>query len=142
MPKFKVKRLTSTARLPERTHDTDTGYDLFADRVETTGKLVTVYTGIAIQPEQGFYCEVVPRSSISKKYMSLANSVGVIDYSYRGEIILKFYRHIDEFLATNVEVGEKIAQLIVRWRFDAEWEEVDNLDETARGAGGFGSTGK
>lgn len=147
MPKFKVKRLTSTAQLPHRTHDTDTGWDVFADKVEqiinigdkkTPCNILRVHTGLAIQPTDGFCLEVVPRSSVFRKGLILANSPAQIDQDYRGEIILHFYNPQD----STIEVGEKIAQLIVRWRFDAEWEEVAELDTTVRGAGGFGSTGK
>lgn len=149
MPAFKVKRLSDTAKLPEKTHVNDTGYDIFADRVEDNGKQIKVYTGLAIQPATNYYIEVFPRSSIYKKHLQLANSVAVIDYDYRGEIILIFnkiptYSQSDCCPSlgydSKIQEGEKIAQMVVRWRFDADWVEVDSLEDTARGAGGFGST--
>lgn len=156
MIKFKVKRLTPTAKLPVKSHSNDTGYDIFADRVEDAGHQIKIYTGLAVQPSPNYYLEIFPRSSIYKKYLQLANSVAVIDYDYRGEIILIFnkipiaiggggisspYLEYPSY-CNNIEDGEKIAQLVVRWRFDAEWEEVEELEDTARGDGGFGSTGK
>ena len=153
MPAFKVKRLSDTAKLPEKTHVNDTGYDIFADRVEDNGKQIKVYTGLAIQPATNYYIEVFPRSSIYKKHLQLANSVAVIDYDYRGEIILIFnkipvacgsHAEFGEYLTYSknsiINEGEKIAQMVVRWRFDVDWQEVDELNNTARGEGGFGST--
>ena len=156
MPKFKVKRLTPTAKLPEKTHATDTGWDLFVDRVENGPgrEQLTVYTGLAIQPDPGFYAQIYPRSSVAKKKLQLANSVGIIDEDYRGEIRLVFNKipdgaggydggyYLTYPLDCHIAKGEKIAQLVVCWRFDTEWEEVTDLGDTARGAGGFGSTGK
>lgn len=152
MPAFKVKRLTPTAKMPEKTHLNDTGYDIFADRVEDKGSQIKVYTGIAIQPPPPYYIEIFPRSSICKKHLQLANSVAIIDYDYRGEIVLVFNKIPDGILdstyitypdyANKIEVGEKIAQMVVRWRFDADFVEVNELEDSNRGSGGFGSTGK
>ena len=150
MPAFKVKRLTPTAKMPEKTHVSDTGYDIFADRVEDTGPQIKVYTGLAIQPPPAYYIEIFPRSSICKKYLQLANSVAIIDYDYRGEIILVFNK-IPKYAVegspslgyhSKIEAGEKIAQMVVRWRFDADFVEVKELEDSTRGSGGFGSTGK
>ena len=158
MNKLKVKRLSDTARLPIRAFDTDSGWDVFSDRVQYTMSQVKVFTGIAVQPEEGYYVEVVPRSSISKKKLQLANSIGIIDYAYRGEIILVFNKvplvdysgccsvpvNSGSYIYQEYEIKdfEKIAQLIVRKREDVEIVEVEKLDVTARNDGGFGSTGK
>lgn len=152
---IKIQRITKTAKIPTRAHDTDTGYDLYADKVEYTDcpPQITVYTGIAVQPEPGYYVEVYPRSSVSKKCIQLANSVGIIDETYTGQIILKFNMipdHIDNSdsatllypVEAQIAVGEKIAQMVVRKRIDADFIEVSYLDNTVRGEGGFGSTGK
>jgi dUTP pyrophosphatase len=138
MIRFKVKRLSHTAKLPERAHSNDTGYDIIADRVEETAEMIKVYTGIAIQPEPGYWARIVPRSSIFKKKLILANSPATIDEPYTGEIILNFYK-----LNASVPIkqGEKCAQLEVCERIDAVMVEVPELDETERGDGGFGSTG-
>ena len=151
---IKIQRITPTAKIPTRTHDTDTGYDLYVDSTELSLQPAqfTIHTGIAVQPEAGYYVEIYPRSSICKKYMQLANSVGIIDETYTGEIILKFNllpEYADRLNQTGfryphakVEVGEKIAQMVVRKRIDADFIEVSYLDNTMRGEGGFGSTGK
>lgn len=154
---IKIQRITSTAKIPRKAFDTDTGYDLYADSVEYAANppRIKVHTGIAVQPETGYYVEVFPRSSVSKKYMHLANSVGIIDESYTGEIILNFdlvpsgeiveydgSYSIAYMPESDVAIGEKIAQLVVRKRIDADFIEVSYLDNTMRGDGGFGSTGK
>lgn len=153
---IKIQRITKTAKIPTRAHDTDTGYDLYADSVEfqASPPQIKVHTGIAVQPESGYYVEVYPRSSVHKKYLQLANSVAIIDEGYTGEIILNFnlvpsgeILFYDEYKVgyapeSDVKVGEKIAQLVVRKRIDADFIEVSFLDNTLRGDGGFGSTGK
>jgi len=152
MATIKIKRLTPTAKIPSRAFVTDTGYDVYADRLEfgLHNNQIIVHTGIAVQPEPGYYVEVYPRSSVAKKYAQLANSVGIIDETYTGEIILVF-NGIPEHMSSDgvfyskhfgISVGEKIAQLIVRKRIDADFIEVDELGWTPRGDGGFGSTGK
>jgi len=149
---IKVKRLSETAKLPEKTNANDTGYDIFVDIVEERPphNQVIIHTGIAIQPESGYYVEVYPRSSVYRKHMQLANSVAIIDESYTGEIVLIFnkiptYSQADSSPSlgywSEVRVGEKIAQMVVRKRIDADFIEVSYLDNTARGDGGFGSTG-
>lgn len=149
---IKVQRITKTAKIPMRSSATATGYDLFADRVDyddSTHQL-KVFTGIAVQPEPGYYVEVYPRSSICKKMLQLANSVGIIDEDYTGEIILVFnmlpvgyseFKMLWYSPASSIKVGEKIAQMVVRQRIDADFIEVSYLDNTVRGDGGFGSTG-
>ena len=152
MVDIKIQRITKTAKIPTKAHDTDTGYDLYADSIKfgLHNNQIIVHTGIAVQPAPGYYVEVFPRSSVSKKYAQLANSVGIIDESYTGEIILVF-NGIPEYEASDgkfyskhfeIVVGEKIAQLVVRQRIDADFIEVSYLDNTVRGYGGFGSTGK
>ena len=156
---IKIQLLTPTAKIPTRTYSTDTGYDIYADSVEyiSSPPQIKVYTGIAVQPEPGYYVEIYPRSSLAKKFVQLANSVGIIDETYTGQIIIVFNkipssvnrldmnlgnRGLNYPAVASVEVGEKIAQMVVRKRIDAEFTKVDALDKTLRGAGGFGSTGK
>jgi dUTP pyrophosphatase len=148
--KLKVKRLTPSAKLPTKAYDTDSGYDIYAQTVvdmEDNGiPQFKVFTGIAVQPESGYYTEVVPRSSINKKYLQLANSVGIIDETYTGEIILHFNKLFIPDLQSfpvdqTIKFGEKIAQLIIRKRYEAEIEEVSELTDTQRGSKGFGSSG-
>ena len=153
MNKLKVRRLLETAKLPYRAHADDTGYDICATQVVDTNMQVIVHTGISVQPESGYYVEVVPRSSISKKRLQLANSLGIIDAGYTGEIILVFnklplvdylghvYMPPSDPFNHGVTEGEKIAQLIIRRREDVEIVEVNGLEETKRSDAGFGSTG-
>lgn len=146
--KLKIKRLRDNAKLPNKAYDTDTGYDVYASKVEydLEKRRIFVFTGIAVEPEPDFYVEVFPRSSVYNKKAQLANSVGVIDFSYRGEVILVFDMLDSSFTSLwkpdEIKVGEKIAQLIIRKRYDADIEEVDDLSSTSRGEKGFGSSGK
>lgn len=155
MARIKIKRLTPTAKIPSRAFVTDTGYDLYAESTEYFDfpPRIKVHTGIAVQPEPGYYVEIFPRSSISKKFLLLANSVGIIDESYTGEIVFMFYpvptgvirAETDELVypaEAGILAGEKIGQMVVRKRFDADFVEVQELGWTPRGDGGFGSTGK
>ena len=143
MVNIKVKKLVDNATLPVKAHGTDAGYDLTAASVESDflHNQIKVHTGIAIQPEPGYYCEIFPRSSVYKKQLELANSVAIIDSGYTGEIILVFDNIGNTILHSKIEKGERIAQLIVRKQEDAVFEEVTVLDTTSRGEGGFGSTG-
>jgi dUTP pyrophosphatase len=97
-------------------------------------------TGIAIEIPEGYVGLVYPRSSVSKSSMLLANGVGVIDSGYRGEIMLK-YRHLggrNEIYTT----GDRVGQLMIIKRPEIELVVVDELSDTDRGEGGFGSTGQ
>ena len=95
-------------------------------------------TGISVQPPEGYYIEAGPRSSCSNYGLILSNSVGIIDPDYRGTIKARF-KWIKG--TAKYEVGDKIIQLILRRKYDFEFEQVDDLDETDRGDKGFGSSG-
>jgi dUTP pyrophosphatase len=136
----KIKLLTSTAKVPVRGTERATGYDIFADTVVDLGDRISVGTGIAVEPLPGWYTEVVSRSSIHKKGLSLANAVAVIDEDYRGEIKLLFYK-IDKEDYIGIQEGERIAQMILRPKYEINFQEVQELDLTTRGENGFGSTG-
>ena len=87
--KIKVSLLDERAVVPERAHNTDTGYDLvFTGVHKIIGDVIFFQTGLSLEPPSGYYFEVVPRSSISKLPLDMANAVGIIDESYRGEIIV------------------------------------------------------
>ena len=140
--KVKFKKLVPEAVIPTKAHPTDAGFDLTAVSVEEDRKrnIVTYHTGIAVEIPENHAGFIFPRSSVYKHQLSLANCVGVIDSSYRGEIIVKFrivQPHISRY-----SVGDKIAQLIIQPYPEIEFEEVDELDESDRGEGGFGSTGR
>jgi dUTP pyrophosphatase len=148
---IRFKRVNESAQQPVRAHSTDSGYDIFA----ATGPSVVLDknqnisyikydTGISIEPPDNVYFLLYPRSSIRKYSLSLSNSVGVIDTSYRGNIIVCFTPTIHtkeiEDLAV-YEQGDRIAQLIPQIRLDVNFQESSYVNETERGSGGFGSSG-
>ncbi|HBL56587.1 MAG TPA: dUTP diphosphatase [Candidatus Lambdaproteobacteria bacterium] len=130
--------------IPKRGHETDAGIDLTAMAVEQKRPDIFFFdTGISIHLSTGYYVEIVPRSSIINTDFILANSVGIIDPDYRGRIFLPF-RYIGEsdgMQAAEVLLQQRIAQMLVRKLEPCRIEVVDSLEETERGAGGFGSTG-
>ncbi len=142
---LKVQRHFQGMPLPGRAHASDAGLDLTAMALEPVRPRVFAFdTGISVQVAQGYYCEVVPRSSIARSDFMQANSVGVIDPDYRGRIIvvLRYLGEGDGAGEAEALVGQRIAQLLVRRLEPVRVEAVDGLVETVRGAGGFGSTGK
>ena len=101
---------------------------------------IKVPTGLAIELPENTAGLIYARSGMAtKRHLAPANKVGVIDADYRGEIIVALHNHSEE--AQTIEVGERIAQLVVAPFYHVEFEEVDELSETVRGEGGFGSTG-
>jgi dUTP pyrophosphatase len=141
---LKVQRHYPGMPLPSRAHPSDAGLDLTAMAVEALRPgLYQVDTGVSVQPPLGCYCEVVPRSSIVKSDFLLANSLGVIDAGYRGRIlvVLRYLGPGDGAEQARALVGQRVAQLLVRHQVAVDVEAADSLDGSARGAGGFGSTG-
>jgi len=138
MINLKVKKLYPDSKTPTKTNDSDVGLDLYVHHFEDCGTFVKVFTGIAVQPESGYYSELVARSSIYKKGLVLHNCIGIIDRDYTGEIIGVFYKTKD---FKGIEVGERLLQLIGREQLFFRTEVVEELSDTSRGAGGFGSTG-
>lgn len=143
----RIKKLSPEAVVPVYAKEGDAGMDLVATDVymDHEGNLVCE-TGLAMEIPEGYVGLVFPRSSISKKILALANSVGVIDSGYRGQIIVKFkptnYFMMDT--ATGKEQlhkGDKVAQIIIMPIPYINFEEVDELSKTIRGDQGFGSTG-
>ena len=108
--------------------------------VENSGKIYEVKFGFAIEFPKGYVARIYPRSSIYKTGLVLANSSGTVDQCYRGELMAKFYSVIPT--GQEYKVGDRCAQLILEKIPEMEFEEVDELSETDRGAGGFGSTGR
>jgi dUTP pyrophosphatase len=143
--KVKIKRLTETAKIPTRGSEYAAGYDLYADIQEpvtipphTTEKIPT---GIATEIPHGYFGAVFPRSGLAtKRSLNLINNVPVIDEDYRGEWFLPV--HNEGVVAQTIEPGERIAQLILLPYQVLDFEEVDELSDTERGGGGFGSTGR
>lgn len=141
---LQVQRLDPAAMLPARAHDDDAGYDLFAlDGVEIgPGERAKVRTGIAIALPPGHAGWVLPRSGLAAKHgIALVNAPGLIDAGYRGEVAVLML-NTDRTEPFTVEAGMRIAQLVVAAVAAPDVEEVSSLEETARGAGGFGSTGR
>ena len=138
---LKVKRLTETARLPEKAHQGDLGYDIFADEDKwiEPGGFTLISTGISVHNSSYKYGFIIKdRSSIAMK--GLFTHAGVIDAGYTGEIKVLF--HNNSSTAIKIEQGDKIAQLVPQPVVNFEVEEVEELFETKRGKNGFGSTGK
>ncbi|KAJ0577862.1 putative dUTP diphosphatase [Helianthus annuus] len=140
IPLFKVKKLSDKAVLPSRGSSLAAGYDLFSavdTKVPARGKAL-VATDLSIAVPEGTYARIAPRSGLAWKH-SIDVGAGVVDADYRGPVGVILFNHSDvEF---EVKVGDRIAQLIVEKIVTPEVVEVEDLDSTVRGAGGFGSTG-
>jgi dUTP pyrophosphatase len=140
--KVKIKRLIPNVQIPKYANKSDAGLDLIATHISITDLYVEYSTGLAIEIPEGYVGLLFPRSSISKYHLCLANSVGVIDSGYRGEIMARFKKTSDSAHETLYNVGDKVVQLIILPYPSIELEEVDSLTQTERGSGGFGSSGK
>lgn len=148
----KIKRLKPNAVIPTYSKEGDAGMDLVATKIlsDTTFD-ITYGIDLAMEIPNGFVGLVFPRSSIRKTGLQLSNSVGVIDSGYRGEIQATFNKIFgsegmyDETKIPTTEfykVGDRIAQIMIIPHPTIEFNEVDELSESERGEGGFGSTGK
>lgn len=137
--KLKIKKLHSNAVIPSYAKHGDAGMDLTAVEKTYDEYGNAVYKiGLAFEIPLGYVGLLFPRSSNSKQDLILSNSVGVIDSGYRGEVMVKFKRvGTQEYWE-----GERVAQLVIMKLPYVEIEEVDDLTESDRGEGGFGSTGK
>lgn len=151
--KVKVKRLHPDAVLPVFGKPGDAGADLTAVNiyVDKATQTINYKTGISIEIPEGYVGLIFPRSSIYKTVLRLTNSVGVIDSGFRGEIEFKFTdifapneninMRFQQFRKDFYQVGDRIGQLIIIPYPQIEFEDVEELSETERGTGGFGSTG-
>ncbi|MBQ3490028.1 MAG: dUTP diphosphatase [Clostridia bacterium] len=143
--RIQVKKLHTNATLPTRGSAYAAGYDLYAclDEAVTVeaGATVKIGTGLSIAIPEGYFGAIFARSGLAaKEGLRPANCVGVADSDYRGEYIVAL--HNDSAITRTVTPGERIAQLVIMPFLPVVFEETDNLDETERGEGGFGSTGK
>lgn len=136
-----IKKTNELAIIPKYAHNTDAGMDLVAVSMNETDKYIEYDTGIAIEIPKGYVGLVFPRSSVSKLDLVQANSVGVIDSSYRNSIKVRFKKLKDNGVCVYVP-GERIAQLIILPYPMIGFNEVEKLSDSDRGLGGFGSTGK
>lgn len=143
---IKIKKLCEKAILPSRGSAAAAGYDLYAcldtESVEIAPHTtVKIGTGLSIAVPDGYFGAIFARSGLAaKEGLRPANCVGVADSDYRGEYIVAL--HNDGETVRTVKSGDRIAQLVIMPYLAVEFEEVEELDQTERGAGGFGSTGK
>ncbi len=141
--KVKIKKLHEGATLPTYGTALSAGADLYNLSEPVTvlpHETVLIHTGIALEIPEGYAGLVYARSGLAtKRGLAPANKVGVIDADYRGEVMVALHNH-SETPAT-VEAGERVAQLVIAPFLRVEYELADELSDTARGAGGFGSTG-
>ena len=141
--KVKFKKLDERAKRPEYGSENANGADLFAlnDYTIEPGKTVKIETGIALELNDEYAGFIMARSGMAcNRGLAPANKVGLIDTDYRGEIIVALHNHGEE--TQTVNAGDKVAQLVIIKLPQATFIEVEELDETKRGDGGFGSTGK
>jgi dUTP pyrophosphatase len=150
--KVRIQKLNPLAQIPSYAKDGDAGMDVIATSViSDTPEQITYGLGIALEIPKGFVGLVFPRSSIRKTGLQLSNSVGVIDSGYRGELQATFNKifgsegfYDETKMQTNefYKVGDRVAQIMIIPHPPIEFEEADELSDTERGEGGFGSTGK
>lgn len=155
----KIKRLSETAQLPTKAHDSDAAFDLYADIQETyipfgktfeesekgikvmPGQTVKVSSGVAMEIPEWYWGAVYARSGLATKQgLRPANCVGVIDSHYRGPIIVAI--HNDSNNVQIIHHGDRIAQVMLAPVIETSFEEVSELSDSDRGEGGFGSSGK
>ena len=143
--KVNIKKLNENAVMPTYGSPYSAGADLYAcidtEITIMPNETVLVKTGLAMELEIGYVALIYARSGLaSKAGLAPANKVGVVDADYRGEVMVALHNHSTE--VRYVECGDRIAQLVIAPVYQADFCEVDELSETARGDGGFGSTGK
>lgn len=142
---MKYMKLNDKAVEPSRGSEYAAGYDLYATTAYGSvmipaGETVKIGTGIALEIPDGYFGAIFARSGLATKQgLRPANCVGIIDSDYRGEIIVPLYN--DSHENKMVSDGDRVAQLVIIPYATVSFTEVDKLDETERGAGGFGSTG-
>ncbi|MBR1663919.1 MAG: dUTP diphosphatase [Ruminococcus sp.] len=143
--KLLIKKLNENATVPKRQTPFSAGYDLCSaeDITAEAGKTVKVHTGISaeVDGDRNVCLFIYARSSLATKFgLAPANCVGVVDWDYRGEIIVALHNSSDKDY--EIKCGDRIAQLVITGVLTPETQVVDELSDTERGAGGFGSTGK
>lgn len=147
------KKLYESAKTPTRGSEEAAGFDLYACGYENQmcnaenwevyinpGDTIKINTGIAVAIPQGYFGGIYARSGLAcKAGLAPANKVGIIDSDYRGELLVCLYNQSP--VPQKVQKGDRIAQFILQEYSNTMWEEVENLDDTQRGDGGFGSSG-
>ena len=144
MIKVNFVKLNEKAHTPTYGSEFAAGSDLYSAEEEITieaGETRLVHTGIAMEIPEGYAGLIYARSGIAtKRGLAPANKVGVIDSDYRGEIMVSLFNHSN--IVQEIADGERIAQIVIAPYIKADFKEAESLDETLRGEGGFGSTGK
>jgi dUTP pyrophosphatase len=145
MKKLKFKKLSEKAQTPTKAFPSDAGWDLVATSRAIRPFYIEYGTDLQIELPEGHVGLLFPRSSVSNKPLSMANSVGVIDQNFRGEIRLRFRKTVGAAVHTDSEaelykVGDRIGQLVVMELPKIELEEIKEVSKTDRNEGGFGSS--
>jgi dUTP pyrophosphatase len=138
--KVKIKKLHSDAVIPTYAKQGDAGMDLTAVQWNTSERYVEYDTGLSMEIPEGHVGLLFPRSSVSKTNLVLANCVGVVDSGYRGPVKLRF-KELSGPPGGRYKQGDRVGQIVIMPVPTFEFEEVENLSDTSRGDGGFGSTG-
>lgn len=143
--KVKIKKISELAKIPTYGTEFSAGADIYALLEEpitlAPNETVMIKTGFMMEIPENYVGLIYPRSGISvKRGLAPANKVGVIDSDYRGEVMVALHNH--STVSETVEPFERIAQLVIAPYIQASFEEVSSLEESVRGNGGFGSTGK
>lgn len=141
IPVMRFKKTRSDAVTPKKNKPSDSGFDLvLVDKIKEVNGVSFYDTGIQVAPPQGYYFDLVGRSSISKTGYMLANNVGIIDQTYRGDVIVALVKVWPN--APDLELPCRLVQLIPRKVHHMDCVECDDLENTSRGQGGFGSSGR
>lgn len=143
--KVRIKKLNDNAMMPTKAHATDAGFDLYctSKEIDWTKRQIVCHTGLAFEIPEGYVGLIFPRSSVSNKPLMMANSVGVVDSCYRGEVTAKFnITDTRQSAFAHYQEGDRIAQMIIIPYPEIEFEETDSISESDRGTGGYGSTGR
>lgn len=141
--KVQIKRYFEDSKLPTRADSGSAGWDLYAydDAVVQPGQTQMIASGIAVAIPNGYFGGIYNRSGLSTKHgIRLANCTAVIDSSYRGMVGIPLHNDTDQ--PYKVTKGDRVAQMIIQPVPEVEWEEVDELDDTERGTGSFGHSGR
>ena len=144
MPKIRIKKLNDNAVIPTYGTEFSAGADLYAlpgdDTVIPAHATVMIHTGLSMEIPEGYAGLIFARSGLaSKRGLAPAHKVGVVDPDYRGEFMVALHNHTDE--EKTVAGGERVAQLVIVPFITADFDVADELSDTVRGEGGFGSTG-
>ena len=142
--KVLIKKLTPEATTPTYAKEGDAGMDLTATSVKETDMYVEYGTGLAFELPEGFVGLLFQRSSVSKYHLSLANAVGVLDSGYRGEVSFRFKKtpnHTPLEYSKRYEIGDKIGQIMIIPYPKVEFTVTEQLLDSERGIGGYGSSG-